>query len=42
MIDHHVEEEEKEMFPKTRKLKLDMGVLGEEMKKRQEEIEAAQ
>ena len=41
MIDHHVEEEEKEMFPKTRKLKLDMGVLGEEMKKRQEEIEAA-
>lgn len=41
MIDHHVEEEEKEMFPKTRKLKLDLGVLGEEMKKRQVEIEAA-
>lgn len=42
MIDHHVEEEEKEMFPKTRKLKLDMGILGQEMKARQEEIEAAQ
>ena len=41
MIDHHVEEEEKEMFPKTRKMKLDMAVLGEEMKKRQEEIEAS-
>ena len=42
MIDHHVEEEEKEMFPKTRKLKLDMAILGQEMKSRQEEIEAAQ
>jgi len=42
MIDHHVEEEEKEMFPKTRKLKLDMQILGEEMKARQLEIEAAQ
>ena len=41
MIEHHVEEEEKEMFPKTRKLKLDMQVLGQEMKARQEEIEAA-
>ncbi len=42
MIEHHVEEEEKEMFPKTRKLKLDMEVLGQEMKARQEEIEASQ
>ena len=41
MIDHHVEEEEKEMFPKTRKLKLDLKVLGQEMKVRQEEIEAS-
>ena len=41
MIEHHVEEEEKEMFPKTRKLKLDMEVLGQEMKARQEEIEAS-
>lgn len=42
MIEHHVEEEEKEMFPKTRKLKLDMEALGQEMKTRQEEIEATQ
>jgi hemerythrin superfamily protein len=42
MIEHHVEEEEKEMFPKTRQLKLDMEALGQEMKARQEEIEAAQ
>ena len=42
MIDHHVEEEEKEMFPKTRKLKLDMEALGQEMKARQQEIEASQ
>ena len=42
MIEHHVEEEEKEMFPKTRKLKLDMQALGQEMKARQEEIEASQ
>lgn len=41
MIEHHVEEEEKEMFPKTRKLKLDMQALGQEMKARQEEIEAS-
>lgn len=42
MIDHHVEEEEKEMFPKTRQLKLDMEALGQEMKARQQEIEASQ
>jgi hemerythrin superfamily protein len=42
MIEHHVEEEEKEMFPKTRQLKLDMEALGEEMKARQQEIEASQ
>jgi hemerythrin superfamily protein len=42
MIEHHVEEEEKEMFPKTRQLKLDMEALGQEMKARQEEIEASQ
>jgi hemerythrin superfamily protein len=42
MIDHHVEEEEKEMFPKTKQLKLDLKALGEEMQARQKEIEASQ
>jgi hemerythrin superfamily protein len=42
MIEHHVKEEEEEMFPKTRELKLDMAALGEEMQKRQKEIEASQ
>lgn len=30
-IDHHVKEEEKEMFPKVRETKLDLIVLGEKM-----------
>jgi hemerythrin superfamily protein len=42
MIEHHVKEEEEEMFPKTRELKLDMAALGEEMQMRQKEIEASQ
>ena len=41
LVEHHVEEEEKEMFPKTKQLKLDMQALGQEMKARQQEIEAA-
>ena len=42
LVEHHVEEEEKEMFPKTKQLKLDMQALGQEMKARQQEIEATQ
>ena len=41
LIDHHVEEEEEEMFPKARKLKLDMDALGEEMAMRRDELAAA-
>lgn len=41
LIDHHVEEEEEEMFPKARKLKLDMDALGEEMAMRRDELDAA-
>ena len=39
MIDHHVGEEEGEMFPKVRKTKLDLEQLGAEMAARKEEIE---
>jgi hemerythrin superfamily protein len=42
LVEHHVKEEEEEMFPKTKELKLDMQALGQEMKSRQQEIEAAQ
>jgi hemerythrin superfamily protein len=42
LVEHHVKEEEEEMFPKTRELKLDMEALGQEMKSRQQEIEASQ
>ena len=40
-IDHHVEEEEDEMFKKTRKLKLDLVVLGQEMAARRDELLAS-
>ena len=41
MIEHHVEEEEKEMFPKVRKLDLDLAAIGQEMAVRGEEIMAS-
>jgi len=40
-IDHHVEEEEEEMFPKVRKLKLDLEALGAEMAARRDELLAS-
>jgi len=37
-IEHHVEEEEKEMFPKARKSGLDLVALGQEMAMRKQEL----
>jgi iron-sulfur cluster repair protein YtfE (RIC family) len=39
-IDHHVKEEEEEMFPKARKSGLDLVTLGEQMAARKEQLEA--
>jgi hypothetical protein len=39
-IDHHVKEEEKEMFPKAKKAGLDLVALAEEMATRKDEIAA--
>jgi predicted flavoprotein YhiN len=38
-IEHHVEEEEGEMFPKAKKAKLDLAALGEAIEARKAEIE---
>jgi hemerythrin superfamily protein len=40
MIEHHVKEEETEMFPKAKKTKLDMEALGAKMAQRKEELSA--
>jgi len=37
-IDHHVKEEEKEMFPKLRKSDLDLDAIGEELEARKAEL----
>jgi hemerythrin superfamily protein len=39
-IDHHVEEEEGEMFPRVRKTKVDLVALGEEMNALKQKLEA--
>jgi hemerythrin superfamily protein len=39
LIDHHVKEEESEMFPKARKAKLDLDELGAAIAARKEEVE---
>lgn len=37
-VNHHVEEEEKEMFPKAKKAKLDLDELGEQLMERRQEL----
>jgi hemerythrin superfamily protein len=41
-IDHHVQEEEDEMFPQVRKTNLDLIALGEEMAARKEQLEMSE
>lgn len=38
-IDHHVKEEQNEMFPKAKKAKIDLQALGEQIEKRKQELE---
>lgn len=40
-IDHHVQEEEGEMFPKVKKAKLDLAALSDEMQERKEALMGA-
>ena len=39
-IDHHVKEEQEEMFPKAKKAKLDLVALGEDLAQRKKELRA--
>ena len=38
-VDHHVKEEQNEMFPKVKKAKLDLQALGEQMLERKQELQ---
>ena len=38
-VNHHVAEEEKKIFPKAKKAKVDMQALGNEIRQRKEEIQ---
>jgi hemerythrin superfamily protein len=40
-VNHHIKEEQNEMFPKVRKTKLDLDALGEQMAQRRTELESA-
>ena len=40
LVQHHVEEEEAELFPATKKAGLDLEELGEELRQRKEELQA--
>ena len=40
-VNHHIREEQNEMFPKVRKTKLDLNALGEQMAQRKAELESA-
>ena len=41
-VDHHVEEEEKQMFPKCKKAKMDLAGLGEQLSARKAELVGAE
>jgi len=40
-IDHHVKEEQDEMFPKAKEAKLDLAALGAQMLERKQELQAS-
>jgi hypothetical protein len=41
-VDHHVQEEEKELFPECRDSDMDLKALGEQMRQRKDELTASQ
>ncbi|HZX26998.1 MAG TPA: hypothetical protein VFF16_08025, partial [Telluria sp.] len=41
-IQHHVQEEEQELFPKLRQADLDLEALGEQIQQRKQQLEAGQ